>query len=504
MGKLFANLTNPGVQSPNGGTQFFNPGQVQSGAFAKALTPQSGNVQPSSANIPGEMQPPGSPQMAPTPTTFNQPSPNMPQAFKPSFQQAASMGPVPGPNNALSPGLNKAGKLVTLLTSGLQGAMAGRAAQEQTTAASGGRRSGGAGMGFQAGYELPWQHAMQGQQLEQAQAQTALTQAQSQMVPTPYGMMPAGIARFILPASIREQGQIGAAQIGAGGRQAVAGTEATSREAVAGIQAAGAANVAAINKRYMAVPNVGLYDTQTKQLIPGTQQGITVTPEIAADYQLPNDFIGKPMTLSNFSSLENVQNRAITPVSGANGPSLVNKQAAMQGQPGAVKDLGIGSPAANPIAQARTFGNQSPQVAQAFDRVQESTSRLNIMRQNLQDAMKGDQQAMLSLLANHLGMTMGLQKGARMNQAIINEAQQSTPWLQGLKARFDDRGYLTGVTLTPEQMRSMVTLGENRLAQDQRQFEATQQFIGGQGAPAQQQPAATHIWTPQGLKPVGR
>lgn len=97
----------------------------------------------------------------------------------------------------------------------------------------------------------------------------------------------------------------------------------------------------------------------------------------------------------------------------------------------------------------------------------DSAERFNVMAKNYEDAVKNhDQQAMLSLLANHLGMTMGLQKGARMTRDIIREAQQSRPWLQGMEAKFDKDGYLTGVTLTPQQMRQMVDLGRSRFSED--------------------------------------
>ena len=54
---------------------------------------------------------------------------------------------------------------------------------------------------------------------------------------------------------------------------------------------------------------------------------------------------------------------------------------------------------------------------------------MNTMDKNLKDALAGDQQAMLSLVANHIGMTLGAQKGARINQAVWNEAVESAPWL---------------------------------------------------------------------------
>lgn len=107
------------------------------------------------------------------------------------------------------------------------------------------------------------------------------------------------------------------------------------------------------------------------------------------------------------------------------------------------------------------------EVAKIYETSLTSAERYNIMTKNAQDAIRThDQQAMLSLLANHLGMTMGLQKGARLNQAIINEAAKSQPWIAGIKAKFDKDGYLSGLTLGPEQMKSMVSLARERYHED--------------------------------------
>lgn len=97
-------------------------------------------------------------------------------------------------------------------------------------------------------------------------------------------------------------------------------------------------------------------------------------------------------------------------------------------------------------------------AATAVQTAQTADFRYNSMNSSYPSALKGDQQAMLNLLTNHLGMTMGMQKGARITQAILNEAQNSTPWLAGVKAKFDSRGYLSGLTLTPDQMKSMMDL----------------------------------------------
>lgn len=88
--------------------------------------------------------------------------------------------------------------------------------------------------------------------------------------------------------------------------------------------------------------------------------------------------------------------------------------------------------------------------------------RMKTMDQNLIDGLKGNQQAMLSLVANHIGMTLGAQKGARITRAVWDEATESAPWLKRVQAHFDSRGYLSGVTLTPEQMHQMVDLGHQR------------------------------------------
>lgn len=92
----------------------------------------------------------------------------------------------------------------------------------------------------------------------------------------------------------------------------------------------------------------------------------------------------------------------------------------------------------------------------------EADTRLETMTQNYDDGLKGDQQAMLSLLANHIGMTLGLQKGARITQAIYDEAMASAPIIGRIASHFDKRGYLTGVTLTPEQMKQMMDLAEQK------------------------------------------
>jgi|ERR1035438_1641527 hypothetical protein len=119
------------------------------------------------------------------------------------------------------------------------------------------------------------------------------------------------------------------------------------------------------------------------------------------------------------------------------------------------------------------------QVFTAYTPVMDSAERFNVMSKNYEDAIKThDQQAMLSLLYNHMGMTMGLQKGARMTQALIAEAQKSQPWLQGMKAKFDNQGYLTGVTLSPQQMQEMVHNAQGRYSEDVGKARNESQYLG--------------------------
>ena len=117
----------------------------------------------------------------------------------------------------------------------------------------------------------------------------------------------------------------------------------------------------------------------------------------------------------------------------------------------------------------------------------DSAERVNVMSKNYEDAVNNhDQQAMLSLLANHLGMTMGLQKGARLNQAVIEEAQKSQPWLQGMRAKFDSNGYLSGVALSPQQMKQMLDLGFERYREDVKKSRSMSGYIGVQDEPPRQ------------------
>ncbi len=134
-----------------------------------------------------------------------------------------------------------------------------------------------------------------------------------------------------------------------------------------------------------------------------------------------------------------------------------------QGNPGNVR---VG----NPI-----FAAPSKDYRDALAQYNGAKARVATMEKNARDAYAGDQQAMLSLVANHIGMTLGAQKGARINQAVWNEAVESAPGIDKVLAKFGHfdtnnnwvldtpfDGYKGGVTLTGGQIKSMVKLAHEQ------------------------------------------
>ena len=150
-----------------------------------------------------------------------------------------------------------------------------------------------------------------------------------------------------------------------------------------------------------------------------------------------------------------------------------------------------------PVVRVETPGEArgaKNDLLKAYQPTLDSAERMNVMTESYEKAIKDhDQQAMLNLLANHLGMTMGLQKGARLTKDIINEAKQSQPWLAGIQSKFDKDGYLAGVTLSPNQMRQMVNLGQERYSEDVKKSRATAQYLGGKDDGPQRVPGKATI-----------
>lgn len=194
-------------------------------------------------------------------------TPVLPKPFQPTFTQTTT--DANGMQIPINPAQTKLGKLVSILGAAARGALAGWG-------------TGNPGAGAAQARNIPFEEAQQRNQLAQQSAQTALLRSQSEMVQTPYGPMPAGMAKLIFPALVRAGATTGAAQIAAQSRE----------------------NVANIEKRFIPVPGVGLFDASRQGVLPNTTNGVTVTEEIRKDYNLPPEAVGKTLPLTAFSSLQ--------------------------------------------------------------------------------------------------------------------------------------------------------------------------------------------------------
>jgi hypothetical protein len=183
---------------------------------------------------------------------------------------------------------------------------------------------------------------------------------------------------------------------------------------------------------------------------------------------------------------EVAETRTSAPMRGGGGPSPAAPSGAPGGA-GAAPPAGAGSaprPTRAPAAPSASRGTGAgrnrvigwkgtKEYSDLRTQYHGALSRKETMDKNLEHALQGDQQAMLSLVANHIGMTLGAQKGARINQAVWNEAVASAPWIEASASKWFHReptsgdlifdGYKSGVTLTPDQMRSMVQLAHEQV-----------------------------------------
>lgn len=176
--------------------------------------------------------------------------------------------------------------------------------------------------GFAGGVQAPYQRSVQQyemgqqQQAQQAQVQgeearTQLTQAQAQqmqnVVQTPYGPMSQTLAAKVFPAAIAAQGKVEASQV---------------------------------QKQYMATP-LGVFDTKKGEFTDGggSPNGATkITQELADDWGLPKELVGKVFPNSQVSGLMRGASSQEATVQGSAGPALVNKVT------GKTRSLGLGAP----------------------------------------------------------------------------------------------------------------------------------------------------------------
>lgn len=115
---------------------------------------------------------------------------------------------------------------------------------------------------------------------------------------------------------------------------------------------------------------------------------------------------------------------------------------------------------------------------------------LQLMQDNYQDALKGNQQAMVSMLFNHMGMTSGAVPGTRMSRAAVDEAQESAnriglnvaKWFhQDESGNYVFDGPKGGVNLTKSQMNQMLELAKQRVNTQHAVVESMQNELAGQG-----------------------
>lgn len=112
--------------------------------------------------------------------------------------------------------------------------------------------------------------------------------------------------------------------------------------------------------------------------------------------------------------------------------------------------------------------------------------RLNLMVESEKKALKdGDQQAMVNLVANHVAMVLGMPRGKvpRVSHEFFNEAIKAAPILQRAEAHFDKEGYLSGIVLTPEQMKFMVDLAKQTREQEWASANSSADYIGVKDRP---------------------
>src|SRR5271156_2507104 len=119
------------------------------------------------------------------------------------------------------------------------------------------------------------------------------------------------------------------------------------------------------------------------------------------------------------------------------------------------------------LEKAMELGNYRDarkELSKADEGYQASIDRSNTMDRAATAAKNGDQQAMFAILSNHIAMTLQ-QPGvsARPTKTMYDEAAGSLPWMQGVAKKFDSDGYLTGLTLSPDQIDKMTNLAHEKV-----------------------------------------
>lgn len=137
------------------------------------------------------------------------------------------------------------------------------------------------------------------------------------------------------------------------------------------------------------------------------------------------------------------------------------------------------------------LGDADKIFSKAQDDYGKRLSAMALMQQNYQEALGGNQQAQVSMLMQHIGMTAGTVPGAHQSRANIEEAEQSTPWIshyvnkwfhQDATGDYIFDGPKGGINLTKPQMEQMLSLAKERVQVQHEQLGYWQrELVPGQG-----------------------
>jgi len=332
-------LTRPAVIDATTGEVQYADNPAAAGMALAALARQQ--AQPARSEIPGDLDTantftqavPGGPLTPPPSPMFQEPSAAaQPRMVQPSFIQAVNQtNPSTGmPVSPLqNPQLTKLGKLGAVLSMAVQGALAGRASSEQAVLESGGHRSGGAGLGFMSGYQLPFLRAQQQQVVQRGQLENQMSQAQLQQMNTPVTLSDGSTIPFWRAMQMGKWQEV---QSTVAQKMSEARKNTAEAGAVPTKQALEAAQAEAAN--YKDDPNLGLIDLRTRQPVSSAGLAPLSAQEAAVLGKQPGDTV--PLKLKNTAN--EIVNRGIRPVQ-AGGRSLL-----VDNQGNTIKDMGSATP----------------------------------------------------------------------------------------------------------------------------------------------------------------
>jgi hypothetical protein len=251
----------------------------------------------------------------------------------------------------------------------------------------------------------------------------------------------------------------------------------------------GKVEAAKVNKRFLTTPQ-GLYDTQTTDanglptLLPNSGQGVTITKEIADDYGLPADFVGKQAKITDLAAAQRGQSSQSQIVQGAGGPVAANKVTGTAtpltvngqkvGNPGvevayaraqaaakygiAVTDEGDTISKLQALEQGTRLASGNPLLTKGLGAVApayEADLRLKQMLTQSKDVSGASDQA---LLFNHISMTGGNVKGLRLGEHLTEAHRTARSIPEDLAVLWNKAA--NGEALSPEQRENFVKLAK--------------------------------------------